>query len=98
MSGTTLSASFVYGSSSRTTSIVAMLPSLEVLPVGVAEATPSTPSSACTAFATSALVTAPSSLSTSTVVGASKPAGNASSISSKPSTDSTDFLKKVVVE
>ena len=32
------------------------------------------------------------------VVGASVPAGNASSISSKPSTDSTDFLKKFVVE
>ena len=33
-----------------------------------------------------------------TVVGYSRPAGNASSSSSKPSTDSTDFLKNVVVE
>ncbi len=86
------------GSSSSTTSIEAIRPSVDVIPVGVAEATPSTPSSRCRAAAMSASVTGPSSRSIRTVVGTKRPAGNASSISSNPSTDSTDFLKNVVVE
>ena len=67
--------------------------------VGVARRRPSTRSTATTA----AVDVRPGdravvALTSRTVVGASTPAGNASSISSKPSTDSTDFLKKVVVE
>ena len=75
-----------------------MSPPSMVRPVGVALATPSTPSTASTASPIWASVTWPSSLCTSSVVGASSPAGNDCSRSLKPSTLSTDFLKNVVVE
>ncbi len=48
--------------------------------------------------AMSSSLTSPLSLWISTVVGASVPAANSCSISLKPSTESTDSLKKVVVE
>ena len=65
---------------------------------GVAEATPSTPSAASAAASTSSSLTSPHSDMTSIVIGASTPGGNAASSCLKPSTLSTDFLKKVVVE
>ena len=98
MSGTRASASFVYGSRSRTTSIDAVEPSPDRRVVSVAAATPSAPSRPSIAASMSDCWTAPDSLVTSTVVGARRPAGKLSSISLKPSTESTDFLKKLVLE
>ena len=98
ISGTASNASGVKGSPLKTTSTVRMVPSVETFGVGVAEATRSMPVTASAAAWASASVASPSSRITRIVVGASVPAGNASSISSKPSTDSTDFLKKFVVE
>ncbi len=77
---------------------VPIVPSVDLCGVGVADDTPSTPCAAWAAAAICCLVTAPSSDSTSIVIGESTPGGNASSSSLKPSTLSTDFLKKVVVE
>ena len=104
----TLNASFVNGSPSRTTVIVAIVPLLESCRstslegssggVGVADATPSIDATRRATALTSSGVTGPSSLATMIVVGYKRPAGNASSSSSNPSTDSTDFLKNVVVE
>ena len=75
-----------------------IVPSVDTCLVGVAEATPSTPAAACAAAATCSLLTGPLSDSTSIVIGESTPGGNASSSSWNPSTASTGFLKKVVVE
>ena len=88
----------VYGSPPRITLTEAIVPSVDLWPVSAAEATPSTPFAARIAASTSAFETGPLSDSTSIVIGARTPGGKASSSSVKPSTLSTDFLKKVVVE
>ncbi len=86
------------GSASSVRSIEAVSPSSDLIPVGVAFATPSPPSSLSTVALTLASVTGPFSFVTRTVPGASVPFGKALPRTSKPSTLSTDSLKKLVVE
>ncbi len=97
IAGTTSRPEASNGSPARITLSCCTSPSVDVGP-GLTSATPSTPSSALVAAATSALVTGPPPLSISTVVGSSTPAGKDPLMTLKPSTLSVLFLNTVVVE